>query len=123
MRTRGRARNPLARAGGSRPTDVAPKESSAEKGDTAAMPHPTEHDTEPSLSGHEGRINDHARALSEHHDRLTNIEHRLGIKPKVGEKFEDQRPTTRLEPGKKTKEEAARKGTQLAHMYERRRHP
>ena len=29
---------------------------------------------------HEGKVNEHAKMLSEHNDRLVNIEKRLGIK-------------------------------------------
>ena len=88
----------------------------SEKGSTAAIPRPTDHGD---VKG-AGRVDEHAKMLSEHHDRLTTIEHRMGIKPKIGANFD--RDQAGLVKGDPAKHDSGGKKDKLVDMYARKRH-
>lgn len=88
---------------------------------TAAIPPATDHGEEKG-DPKDGRVNEHARMLSEHHDRLCKIEHRMGIKPKVGANADrDQAGIVKGDPAKHDKEPGAKKD-KIESMYARKRH-
>lgn len=91
-------------------------------GTSAAIPPKTEHEALEKPDEIHGRIAEHAKELSNHHDRLKNIEHRMGIKPKVGANFDrDQAGIVKGDPAKHDKEPGAKKD-KLESMYARKRH-
>ena len=94
----------------------------APKDGTSAIPAQTEHESLESPDEIHGRVNEHAKLLSNHHDRLKNIEHRMGIKPKVGANADrDQAGIVKGDPATHDKEPGA-KGDKLEKMYSRKRH-
>lgn len=91
-------------------------------GTAAVIPPATQHESLEKPDQVHGRVAEHAKMLSSHHDRLTNIEHRLGIKPKVGSNFDrDQAGMVKGDPARHEKEPGAGKD-KLESMYRRKRH-
>ena len=92
------------------------------RGTAAVIPPATQHEKLEKPDEIHGRVAEHAKLLSNHHDRLTNIEHRLGVKPKVGANADrDQAGMVKGDPAKH--DEYKKGGDKLSKLYRRKRHP